>query len=130
NFCLDCVQACPYDNVGIISRLPTAELTIDPMRAGIGFFSKRKDLAALALVFTFGALLNAFGMVSPVYAVQEWLAQRMGTTHEAPVLGTLFVLLLVVEPVLLMGLAAWLTRRASGKPQPLLPVATRFSYAL
>ncbi len=25
-FCLDCVQACPHDNVGIISRLPAAEL--------------------------------------------------------------------------------------------------------
>lgn len=127
--CLDCVHACPHGNVAISTRLPGSELWSDPPRSGIGFFSKRKDLAALALVFTFGALLNAFGMVSPVYAVQEWLAQRMGTTHEAPVLGTLFVLLLVVEPVLLMGLAAWLTRRAT-RQQPLLSIATRFSYAL
>ena len=75
-FCLDCVQACPYDNVGIISRVPAAELTVDPMRSGIGFLSKRKDLAALMIVFTFGALLNAFGMVSPVYALEQWLAKR------------------------------------------------------
>ena len=58
-------------------------------------FSRRKDLAALAIVFAFGALVNAFGMVSPVYAVEEWLGGLLGTTHEAPVLGTLFLLLLV-----------------------------------
>lgn len=129
-FCLDCVHACPHDNVAIATRVPGDELWTDPTRAGIGFFSKRKDLAALALVFTFGALLNAFGMVSPVYAVQAWLAERMGTTHEAPVLGTLFFVLLVAEPLLLMGLAAWLTRRAAGTRGPLLPIATRFAYAL
>ena len=56
-FCLDCVQACPHDNVGILSRLPASELTSDPRRSGIGFFSRRKDLAALAIVFCFGALL-------------------------------------------------------------------------
>jgi Fe-S-cluster-containing hydrogenase component 2 len=51
-FCLDCVQACPHDNVGIISRLPAEELTCaircDPAS---GFLSKRKDLAALVVVF-------------------------------------------------------------------------------
>jgi polyferredoxin len=129
-FCLDCVHACPHDNVALSTRLPGSELWSDAPRSGIGFFSKRKDLAALVLVFTFGALLNAFGMVSPVYAVQSWLAERMGTTREAPVLGVLFFLLLVVEPVLLMGLAAWLTRRAAGTREPLLPLATRFAYSL
>ncbi len=129
-FCLDCVHACPHDNVAISTRLLGSELWSDAPRSGIGFFSKRKDLAALALVFTFGALLNAFGMVSPVYAVQTWLAERMGTTQEAPVLGVLFFLLLIVEPVLLMGLAAWLTRRAAGTAEPLLPLATRFAYSL
>src|SRR5690606_31545844 len=102
----------------------------DPRRSGVGFLSKRKDLAALAVVFTFGALLNAFGMVSPVYAVQAWMAGWMGTTHEAPVLFSLFAFALVVEPVVLMGLAAWLTRRAAGTREPLLPLATRFAYAL
>src|SRR5271155_5298431 len=70
-FCLDCVHACPHDNIGILSRLPASELMVDPIRSGIGYFSRRKDLAALAIVFTLGALLNAFGMVSPVYAVER-----------------------------------------------------------
>ncbi len=55
-FCLDCVHACPHDNVGILSRLPGSELTSDALRSGIGYFSKRKDLAVLAIIFTFGAL--------------------------------------------------------------------------
>src|SRR5918911_2771249 len=54
-FCLDCVQACPHDNVGIISRLPAEELLTDRMRSGVGFLSRRTDLSALAIVFTFGA---------------------------------------------------------------------------
>lgn len=129
-FCLDCVHACPHDNVGLTTRLPGSELWSDKRRSGVGLLSKRKDLAALAILFLFGALLNAFGMVSPVYAVQSWLAGVMGTTREAPVLGALFFLLLVVEPVLLLGLAGWLTRRGAGTGEPLLLVVTRFAYAL
>jgi len=129
-FCLDCVYACPHDNIAIATRLPGSELWEDPRRSGIGRFSTRTDLAVLALLFTFGALLNAFGMVSPVYAVQAWLAERMGTTAEAPVLGTLFLLALVVEPLLLIGGAAYLTRRVTGSSEKLLSVTTRFAYAL
>ena len=51
------------------------------MRSGLGILSKRKDLAALVIVFTFGALLNAFGMVSPVYALEQWLANLFGVDH-------------------------------------------------
>jgi polyferredoxin len=129
-FCLDCVYACPHDNIAIETRLPGSELWEDTRRAGVGRFSKRTDLAILALLFTFGALLNAFGMVSPVYAVQSWLAERLGTTHEAPVLGTLFFIALVVEPVLLIGGAAYLTRWATKSSDKLLVVTTRFAYAL
>src|SRR5262249_23714013 len=62
-FCLDCVQACPHDNVGIMSRVPAAELADDTLHSGIGFLSRRKDLTALIVVFSFGALLDAFAVV-------------------------------------------------------------------
>lgn len=129
-FCLDCVYACPHDNVAITTRVPGSELWSDERRSGVGRPSNRPDLSVLALLFTFGALLNAFGMVSPVYAVQEWMAGVMGTTAEAPVLGALFVAALVVEPVLLLGAAAYLTRRATGAEQSLLSIVTRYAYAL
>jgi hypothetical protein len=129
-FCLDCVHACPHDNVGLVSRIPGAELVADTPRSGVGRIHRRKDLAALVLVFTFGALLNAFGMVSPVYALEAWLSRVMGTTRRAPVLGVLFVAALVVEPAVLLGLAAWATRRAAGAREGLLALATRYTYSL
>lgn len=128
-FCLDCVQACPHDNVGIISRVPAAELTTDPLRSGIGRFSKRKDLSALVIVFCFGALLNAFGMVSPVYALESSLANLFGVHYEFPVLAAIFALFLICEPLILIGGAAWLTRVWSGTRRPLLSLAVRYSYA-
>jgi ferredoxin len=129
-FCLDCVHACPHDNVGIMSRLPGNELMVDPLRSGIGYFSRRKDLAALGIVFCFGALLNAFGMVSPVYALEEWLGRILHVSHEAPVLGLIFVFFLLLEPLVLVGGAAWLTRVWGGNQRAALPLAVRYSYAL
>lgn len=129
-FCLDCVQACPHDNVGVLSRLPAAELMTDGMRSGIGFLSKRKDLSVLVVVFSFGALLNAFGMVSPIYALEQWLANLLGVNRELPVLAVVFAVVLVLEPLLLIGAAAWLTRLWDSKRKPLISVAVRYSYSL
>jgi ferredoxin len=129
-FCLDCVQACPHDNVGILSRLPASELAIDAPRSGVGYFSRRKDLAALSVVFTFGALLNAFGMTSPVYAAQSWLGGVLGVNREAPILGLIFVAGLIIEPVLLLLMAAWLTKKWGGSRIPTLPLIIRHSHAL
>jgi ferredoxin len=129
-FCLDCVQACPHDNVGIISRLPAEELMVDPARSGIGLFSRRKDIAALVLVFTFGALVNAFGMVSPVYAFESWIARLLHVNRGAGVLGVIFALFLILEPAFLVGLASWLTRIWGGSKKALLPIAVRYSYTL
>jgi hypothetical protein len=129
-FCLDCVQACPHNNVGILARVPATELTIDPMRSGIGVLSRRKDLGALSILFVFGALLNAFAMVSPVYAVENWLARALNVTTEAPVLGILFIVALVIEPVILLGAAVALTRSAvNDSPSP-ISLLVRYSYSL
>ena len=129
-FCLDCVHACPYDNVGILSRTPAIELTSDPMRSGIGMFSRRRDLAALAVVFTFGALLNAFGMITPVYTLEAWLAQILHVQHLAPILALLFAEFLLLQPAVLLGAAAWLSRGLAHLSRPLVPLTVRYSYAL
>jgi hypothetical protein len=129
-FCLDCVHACPHDNVGILGRLPASELMVDPMRSGIGMFSRRKDLAALAVVFSFGALVNAFGMVSPVYALEQWIGGLLRVNHEAPVLGLIFAAGLVVEPVVLLAAASWITRQWAGVRRAALPLAVRYTYSL
>jgi ferredoxin len=129
-FCLDCVHACPHDNVGILSRLPASELMTDPQRSGVGFFSRRKDIAALTIVFCFGALMNAFGMVSPVYVVESWLSTKLHVHQEAPILALLFALFLVVEPAILLGLAGWITLAWAGVRRAWLPLIVRYTYAL
>jgi ferredoxin len=129
-FCLDCVYACPHDNVGILTRLPAEELAISETRSSIGDLGRRRDWTLLITVFVFGALLNAFAMISPVYALQRSLAQAFGITAEWPVLGFVFGLALVVEPALLLGGAAWLTRRAASGSASLGSIINRFARAL
>jgi ferredoxin len=129
-FCLDCVHACPHDNIGILSRLPASELMSDPRRSGVGFFSRRKDIAALSIVFTFGALVNAFGMVSPIYVVEAWLSKLLHVQREAPILGLIFAVFLIFEPALLLGVAAWITRTWGGVKRAWLPLVIRYAYSL
>ncbi len=127
-FCLDCVQACPEDNVAIALRVPAEELKVDPVRSGIGRISKRNDLAVLTIVFAFGALLNAFGMVGPVYALQRSMAAFLGTQSDFIILGILFFVCLVILPALCIGLTAWLAARHS--TSSLWAHARRFSFTL
>ena len=72
--CLDCVHACPHDNIALVTRTPGAELLERGRRSGIGRLAQRADLAALAVVFTFAALVSAFAMTSPAYAVEQRVA--------------------------------------------------------
>lgn len=125
--CLDCVYACPHDNVGLVSRVPGEELWNTSRRAGIGRLMQRRDLAALVVIFTFSALVNAFGMVSPVYAFARWLADNFGIRSDLGVLAVIYTGGLLVAPAILIFGTAALTR---SKNEPLLEVATRFSYAL
>jgi ferredoxin len=64
-FCLDCVKACPHDNVGLLPVVPASPLYRDPPRSSIGRFARRPDLAALALVLLAGAFAGAAAMVAP-----------------------------------------------------------------
>jgi ferredoxin len=111
-FCLDCVHACPHDNIGLIGRLPTAELWRDPFRSGVGRFSQRRDLAALVVVLTFGAFVNALAMIRPIYDLQGWLP---GFTARAPWLGLVFLIGLGVLPVTLLSAAGFVSRVLGGE---------------
>ncbi len=69
-------------------------------------------------------------MVSPVYAVENWLSGASHVTHEAPVLGLIFTGFLIIEPAILLGLAAWLTHKWTDAIRPVVPTAVRYSYGL
>ena len=73
-FCLDCVHACPHDNIALAVRTPGLELADARRRSGIGRLTTARTSPLLAVLFVFGALLNAFAMVSPAYSVEAWLA--------------------------------------------------------
>lgn len=129
-FCLDCIQACPHDNVGIIARNPLDEFRKDANRSGIGRLSERPDIAALALVIVFGSLVNAFGMVAPVYRFERWLAGVLRLESEPVVLAIVFAAGLIVIPAALVLAASWASCRLTGQIKPLLPLIGRFSIAL
>jgi ferredoxin len=130
-FCLDCVQACPHDNVALAPRVPGLELLDSRRRSGIGRLTARPDLAALAVLFAFGGLLNAFAMTSPVFALETWLAGVTNSTSETLPLALLFLGVLGAAPLLLLGAAALATQRlARTLPESIARTAVRYAFAL
>lgn len=115
-FCLDCARACPHDNVALSSRAPGAEL-IRP-----DSFPRRFDVAFLVICLTFMGLVNAFGMVPPVYDLLQQIASTLGLTAlgwsneaiEAAALGLVFGVGSLLLPILLTLLAAVLARWLTG----------------
>jgi polyferredoxin len=129
--CLDCVRACPHDNIALTPRLPGIELLDTRRRSGIGRVARRADITALAVVFTFGALLNAFVMTAPSATAERWLVETFGFASEAPALALLFVVGLGAIPVLLLSAAAALTRSTSrDEAGSLATTASRYALAL
>jgi polyferredoxin len=129
-FCMECIHACPHDNVGILTRAPAQEIWEDPRRAGVGRFSRRFDLAALAVFLTFAAFIHAFGMVTPVYALEAWLGRILGTSSEPLVLGILFLAGMILLPGLLVAGAAWASKALSESGATTLQTVTHYGYAL
>jgi hypothetical protein len=130
-FCLDCVQACPHDNVAIATRVPGAELLNGSRRSGIGRLGDRPDLAALAVLFAFGALLNALAMTSPVYALEQSIGRVMRVSSELPVLAVVFAAVLGIIPSVLLTGAATVSRLLTkSTDQPLSLEVVNYAFAL
>ncbi|GAB5490473.1 MAG: hypothetical protein Phog2KO_06880 [Phototrophicaceae bacterium] len=102
-FCLDCVRACPHDNIGLMTRTPGRELLKD------GAWAKRWDMSLLVIILAFLAVVNAFGMVPPVFDLLEWFAE-IGFTGEIFPLIFIFFGGGVVIPVILTLIAAKMTQ--------------------
>ena len=58
-FCLDCVQACPQENVGIAVSAPGSQLSVVDRAI-------RLDFASLIFLLAFAAFVNALGMVRAI----------------------------------------------------------------
>lgn len=110
-FCMDCVRACPQGNVGLISITPGTALLSDSYQPSIGRLSKRTDLAALMLLFVFGAFVNAAGMVGPVMRWEHSWHARLGA-GAMPFIVAAFVLLgTVIAPSALIAIAGGFSQR-------------------
>jgi len=129
-FCLDCIHACPHQNVGIIATTPGSQLLHDRYRSGIGRLSRRMDVAVLVLLLVFGAFVNAAGMIGPVAALERTLQQRLGLESLLPVTSTLFVVALLIVPLLLVALCGLISRALSGSAVRWRELISRFAFTL
>jgi cytochrome c oxidase assembly factor CtaG/ferredoxin len=129
-FCLDCVHACPHENVGVLAAFPGQTIWTDPFRSGIGRFSQRRDLAALALVLVFGAFANAGGMIEPAVKLQDQLWTALGNPPRLFVTTMYYFLAIVVLPFVAVRLAAAFSRSWGKLTDDWLSIAMRYSFAL
>ena len=129
-FCLDCVKACPHDNIGILAIAPGRDLVNDPVRSSLGRFSRRPDIAALALVVVFSAFVSAAAMVAPVAAWRDRLTERYSMVSTLPFTSLFFLIALVLAPALLMGAAMAAGRALAHIAKPSRELFCRFSMAL
>lgn len=104
-FCLDCARACPYDNVALQIRNPLREAQNRLPHPGFA-------LAFMILSLIFTGLMNAFGMVPPVYRLQEWLAGGLGIRSDALRLLLLFGIGNLLLPGAALVLLAFGARRS------------------
>jgi polyferredoxin len=123
--CMDCVKACPHDNIGLFAVAPVRDVLRDPVRSSVGRISSRIDIAVLALAVVLSAFANAGVMVAPV-------ATRLSALHASPTAGllSLGVLSAAVVAFLLVADVAglWLGGRRSNLSRR--EVFCRFSQAL
>jgi len=124
-FCLDCIHACPHDNVGILPVSPAVELWRDSQRSGIGRWSWRVDLAVLAVLLVFGAFANAAGMVEPVVeAMSRW------TSNQLLAVTVFYIMALVAAPLALVAGCTVLGKTWAGLAETSSGVLARFAMAL
>ncbi len=122
-FCLDCVHACPSDNVGIVAVAPAATLIDDRQRSSIGRLARRPDLAALALLLVFGAFANAAAMVGPVAA---WISRF----EPFPAETVLFVAAAIALPAIAALGCSAIGRAAGGVRASWREVTCAFAFGL
>ncbi len=106
--CLDCVRACPHDNVSLFARQPARELSQPDA------WSRRWDMSILVIALAFMGISNAFGMIPPYYELQESLALTYGITSEFVVLLLIFGVINLVLPIVVGVGCAYIARAITG----------------
>jgi cytochrome c oxidase assembly factor CtaG len=126
-FCLDCIHACPHDNVALLPVIPGSTVIADPYRSSIGRFSNRPDLAALVLIVVFGAFANAFAMIQPFATLESRLS---GFLNRPLLIALLVAASVAVIPACAVWLCAALSRRSTLPRRSMRKVAASFAFSL
>ncbi|HZZ26570.1 MAG TPA: cytochrome c oxidase assembly protein [Pirellulales bacterium] len=129
-FCLDCVRACPENNVGIMVVAPTKSLWRDGLRSGIGRLSRRIDYAALAMVLLFGAFANAAGMIAPIVDWEARISTTLGVSSTFFITALFYVLCLFVLPTICLGLTTMASRWLMSAQRNPREIFCRFAWTL
>ena len=129
-FCLDCVRACPHDNVGILATVPAKSLWIDRARSSVGRFARRPDLSFLVGVLVFGAFANDAGMALPVENFLNFERIDLGLPGRSFELAIFFGLTICLIPALLITGCAWTSQRLGSVSKSRLEMANRFIMTL
>ena len=128
-FCMDCVEACPHQNVGLIAVIPGKELWSGEPRSSIGPLAKRFDVAVLVFILVFGALANAAGMIAPVAILLD-RAQFLFDLQRPAVIALFLTFGMLLIPGLIVCLAAFLSRRLGRLQMPIKPLISDFAMTL
>lgn len=110
-FCLDCLHACPHENVSLLASLPGSQLVrIERSRKRQRSLFRRFDVAILILLLIFAAFAGAGVMVEPFEAWEKSLQASFALSSTQPVTVVLYLLAIVAFPTLLVGACVWLAR--------------------
>jgi hypothetical protein len=118
-FCLDCVRACPFDNVALRADGGPKRLLQPTLTAG---WDRSALLVALALM----GFANAFGMVPPAAAIDRWLGSY-GVPTEGLRLLILFALATVALPAALVWMLGALSTLSGAKNETARRLAARYA---
>lgn len=139
-FCLDCVRACPHDNVGLFIGVPAAtlvasagELNRQPAAPEKGITPRhllRTDVAMLMLLLVFGAFVNAAGMVAPVVAWERTIERAIGIDARWLSASIFYAFALLLMPTVAVIAAAALSRRAGPSKCSMAATVARFAPSL
>jgi cytochrome c oxidase assembly factor CtaG/ferredoxin len=110
-FCLDCVHACPHENVSLLASLPGTQLVrIQRSKKPRARLFRRFDVAVLIFLLVFAAFISAGGMVVPVQAWERSLQATFRLGSMQLILGVLYLLSMVAIPALLVACCVWLSK--------------------
>lgn len=106
-FCLDCVHACPNDNIGWLATSPLPALIDLPQSKTKVRLIDRFDIGILAALLVWLAFFNAFSMTGQAMDWNEHLSNRIGNPLIA---GTAnFVVIGILLPAITIILASLFT---------------------